>query len=173
MSHLIVSIWKDASTNGISRGSSQGAGNTPSVEHLLTWLETCKLISNYKVAKTNTTFLHVMGNIRRIEQNNCPNPHTNPSTSTSMCHIYHQRSKHKNATSDDKCGIEIHMPNTKYARISLERLCNNDIIPDIIHDKIFAKRILIFHYLCTRHEPISLIKDQPNINIKLNFKWPT
>ena len=33
----------------------------------------------------------------------------------------------KNASSDDKCGIEILMLNTKYARISLERTCNNDI----------------------------------------------
>ena len=66
-----------------------------------------------------------------------------------MYNIYYQRSKHKNASSDDKCGIEILMPNTKYARISFERICNNDISPDIIHDKISAKRILIFDYLCT------------------------
>ena len=65
------------------------------------------------------------------------------------------------------------MPNTKYASINLDRTCNNDIIPDIIDDKIFAKRILIFHYLCIRYEKISLIKDQPNINNKFNFKWPT
>ena len=90
-----------------------------------------------------------------------------------MWYIYHQPSKDKNASSDDKCGIEILMPNTKYAIISLERTCNNDIIPDIIHDKISAKRILIFHHLCTRYETISLIKDQPNINNELNFKWPT
>ena len=62
-----------------------------------------------------------MGNIGRIVKNDCPNPHTNPSTSISMCHIYHQRSIDKNASSDDKCGIEILMPNTKFARISLER----------------------------------------------------
>ena len=65
------------------------------------------------------------------------------------------------------------MPKTKYAWISLERTYNNDIIPDIIHDKISTKRILIFHYLCIKYETISLIKDQPNSNIKLNFKWPT
>ena len=88
------------------------------------------------------------GNIGQIVKNDCPNPHTNPSTLILMCHIYHQRSKHKNAISDDKCGIEILMPNTKYAWISLERTCNNNIIPDIIHDKISAKRILIFRYLC-------------------------
>ena len=85
------------------------------------------------------------GEHRMNRENDCPNPHTNPSTSISMCHIYRQRSKHKNASSDDKCGVEILMPNTKYARISLERMCNNDIIPD----QISAKRILIFHYLHT------------------------
>ena len=90
-----------------------------------------------------------------------------------MCHIYHQCSKHKNASSDDNCGIEILMPNTKYASINLERTCNNDVIPDIIDEKISAKRILIFHYLCIRYEKFFLIKDQPNINIKFNFKWPT
>ena len=114
-----------------------------------------------------------MGNIGRIMKYDCPNPHRNLSTSISMCHIHHQRSKHKNANSDDKCGIEIHMPNTKYATISLEWKCNNDVIPDIIHDKISEKRRLIFHYLCTRYETISLIKGQPNINTKLYFKWPT
>ena len=131
------------------------------------------MISKYDVAHRNTTFLCVIGNIGHIVKNDCPNPHTNPSTSISMCHIYHQRSKHKNASSDDKCGIEILLPNTKYASISLERTYSNDIIPDIINDKISTKRILIFHYLCTRYETISLIKDQPNINIKLYFKWPT
>ena len=128
--------------NGACWGSSQGAGNIPSVVHLLTWLDTYQLISNYVVAKTNITFLCDIGNIGRIEKNDCPNPHTNLSTSILMCHIYHQCSKHKNASSDDKCGIEIHMPNTKYAMISLERTRNNDVIPDIIHDKISAKRIL-------------------------------
>ena len=151
MSDTIASNWKDTSTNGVCRGLSQGAGNTPSVVHLLTWLETCKLICNYEAAKTITTFIHVMGNIRRIVKNDCPNSHTNPSRSISMCHIYHHRCKHKNASSDDKCGIEIHMPNTKHGRISLERSCNNEITPDIIHDKMFAKRILIFHYLCRWH----------------------
>ena len=111
-----------------------------------------------------------MGNIGRIVKNDCSNPHKNPSTSISMCQIYVQRSKHKNAISDDKCGIEILMPNTKYAWINLERTCNNDVILDIIHDKIFAKRILIFHYLCRWYETISLIKDHSNINIKHNFK---
>ena len=90
-----------------------------------------------------------MGNIGRIVKNDCPNHHTNPSMSISVCHIYDERSMHKNASSDDKCGIEIHMPNTKYACISLKRMCNNDIIPNIILDKISAKRILIFHYLGT------------------------
>ena len=131
------------------------------------------MISNYEVAQKNTTFFRVMGNIKRIVKNDCPNPHTKPSTSLSMCHIYHQCSKHKNASNDEKCGIKIHMPNTKYAMISLERTCNNDIIRHIVHDKISAKRILIFHYLCTWYETISLIKDQPNLKIKLNFKWPT
>ena len=131
------------------------------------------MISNYEVARTKTTFLCVMGNIRWIVKNDCPHPHTNPSTLLSMCHTYHRRSKHKNARSDEKCGIEIHMPNTKSARINLKSTCNNDIFPLIIHDKISAKRILIFHYLCTWYETISLIRDQPNINIKLNFKWPT
>ena len=60
--------------------------------------------------------------------------------------------------------------NTKYASICLERTGNNDIILDNIHGKIFAKRLLIFPFLCTRYETISLIKEQPNINIKLNFK---
>ena len=83
-----------------------------------------------------------MGNIGRIEKNDCPNPHMNLCTSILMCHIYHKRSKHKNASGDDKFGIEIHMLNTKYVRISLERTCNNDIIPNIIHDKIFAKKII-------------------------------
>ena len=114
-----------------------------------------------------------MGNIGRIVKNDCPNPHKNPSTSISMCHIYVQRNKHKNASGDDKCGIKILMPNTKYPRISLKRTCNNDIIPDIIYDKISAKRLLIFHYLCTRYEKIILIKDQPNIDVKLHSKWPT
>ena len=114
-----------------------------------------------------------MGNIGRIVKDDCLNPHTNPSTSISICHIYHERSKRKNASSDDKCGIEILMPNTKYARISLKWMCNNDIIPYIIDDKIYAKRILIFHYFYTWYEKISLIKDEPNINIELNFKWPT
>ena len=173
MSDTIAYIWKDTLTNGVSRGLSQGAGNTPFGVHLLTWLETFKLICNYEAAKTITTFLHVMGNIRRIEKNDCPNPHTNLSRSISMCHIYHHRCKHKNASSDDKCGIEILMPNKKYARINLETTCNNDVILDIIDDKISAKRILIFHYLCIWYEKISLIKDQPNINIKFNFKWPT
>ena len=90
-----------------------------------------------------------MGNIEQIVNDDCRNPHTNPSMSISMCHIYHQRSKDKNARNDDKCGIEILMANTKYARISLERTCSNDINPDIIHNKISAKRILIFPYLCT------------------------
>ena len=149
MSHSIVSICKDCWTNWVYRVLSPGAGNTPSAVHVLTWLETCYLISNYEVVERNSTFLRIMGNIGRIMKDDCPNPHTNPSTSISMCHIYQQRSKHKNASSDDKCGIKILMPNTKYARISLERMCNNDVIPDIIHEKIFAKRILIFHYLCT------------------------
>ena len=86
-----------------------------------------------------------MGNIEQIVKDDCLNPHTNPSTSISMRHIYHQRSKDKNASSGDKRGIEILMPNAKYARINLERTCNNVIIPDIILDKISAKRILIFH----------------------------
>ena len=90
-----------------------------------------------------------MGNVGRIVKDDCSKPHSNPSTSISTCHIYHQRNKDENAGSDEKCGIEILMPNTKYARISLERTCNNDIIPDVIHDKIFAKEILIFHHLCT------------------------
>ena len=90
-----------------------------------------------------------MGNIERIVNDDCRNPHTNPSTSISMCHIYDQCSKDKNASSEDKCGIEILMPNTKYVSMSLERTCNNDIIPDIIHEKISAKRILIFPYFCT------------------------
>ena len=89
-----------------------------------------------------------MGNIKGIGKDDCSKPYTNPSTSISMCHIYHQCSKHKNASSDDKCGIEILMPNTKYASINLERTCNNDIFPDIIDDKISTKKILIFHYLC-------------------------
>ena len=149
MSHSIVSIYKDGLTKGVCRVSSQGASNTPSAVQVLTWLETCYLISNYEVVQRNTTFLRVMGNIGWILKDNCLNPHTNPSTLISMCHIYQQRSKHKNASSDDKCGIEILMPNAKYARISLERMCNNDVIPDIIYEKISAKRILIFHYLCT------------------------
>ena len=148
MSHSIVSIYKDGSTNGVCRVSSQGTGNTPSAVHVLTWFETCYLISNYEVVQRNTTFLRVMGNIGRIMKDDCPNPQTNPSTSILMCHIYQQCSKHKNASSDDKCGIEMLMPNTKYAWISLERMCNNDVIPDIIREKISAKRILIFHYLC-------------------------
>ena len=41
MSHSIVSIYKDVSTNGVCRVLSQGAGNTPSAVHVLTWLETC------------------------------------------------------------------------------------------------------------------------------------
>ena len=85
-----------------------------------------------------------MGNIEQIVKDDCLNPHTNPSMSISMCHIYHQRSKHKNASSDDKCGTGILMPYAKYATINLERKCNNVIIPDIILDKISAKRILIF-----------------------------
>ena len=149
MSHSIVSICKDGWTNWVYRVLSQGAGNTPSAVHVLTWLETWYLISNYEVVQRITTVLCVMGNIGRIMKDSCLNPHTNPSTLISMCHIYQQRSKHKNASSDDKCGIEILMPNAKYARISLERMCNNDVIPDIIYEKISAKRILIFHYLCT------------------------
>ena len=149
MSHSIVSIYKDGTTNGVCRVSSQGTGNTPSAVHVLTWLETFYLISNYEVVQRNTTFLRVVGNIRRIMKDDCPNPQTNPSTSISMCHIYLQRSKHKNASSDDKCGIEILMPNTKYAWINFERMCNNVVILDIIHEKISAKGILIFHYLCT------------------------
>ena len=86
-----------------------------------------------------------MGNIGQIVKDDCLNPQTNPSTSISMCHIYHQRSMDKNARSDDERGIEILMPNTKFARISLERTCNNDII--LI--KISAQIILIFRYLCT------------------------
>ena len=101
------------------------------------------------------------------------NPHTIPITSISMCHVYHQHSKHKNASNDEKYGIEILMPNTKYARISRGRTWNNDIILDIIHVKISAKRLLIIHYLCTWYETISIIKDQLNIKIKLHFKWPT
>ena len=131
------------------------------------------MISNDEAAPKKASFLHVMGNIGRIMKNDCPNPHTKPRTSLSMWHIYHQRSKHKNASNDEKCGTKIHMPNTKYAIISLERTCNNDIIRRIVHDKISAKRIVIFHYLCTWYETISLIKDQPNLKIKLNFKWPT
>ena len=149
MSHSIVSIYKDGLTKGVCRVSSQGASNTPSAVQALTWLETCYLISNYEVVQRNTTFLRVMGNIGWILKDNCLNPPTNPSTLISMCHIYQQRSKHKNASSDDKCGIEILMLNTEYARISLEGMCNNDVTPDIIHEKISAKRILIFHYLCT------------------------
>ena len=113
------------------------------------------------------------GEHRRNCERRLSEPPQNPSKSISMYHIYYQRSKHKNASSDDKCWIEILMPNTKDVRISLETMCNNDIIPDIIHDKIFAKKILIFHYLCRWYETISLIKDQPNMNIKLNLKWPT
>ena len=173
MSHSIVSIYKDGSTNGVCRVSSQGAGNTPSAVHVLTWLGIFQLISNYEVAQRNTTFVRVVGNIRRIMTNDCPNPHTIPITSISMWHVYHQRSKYKNASSDEKYGIGILMPITKYARISRERTWNNDIILDIIHYKIFAKSLLIFHYLCTWYETISLIKGQPHINIKLNFKWPT
>ena len=90
-----------------------------------------------------------MGNIGRTVKGDCPNPHTNPCTLIWMCHIYHQRSKHKNASSDEKCGTEILMPKTKYARISLERMCNNDVIPDIFHDKISAKRILISEFITT------------------------
>ena len=86
-----------------------------------------------------------MGNIEQIVKDDCLNPHTNPSTSISMRHIYHQRSKDKNSSNGDKRGIEILMPNAKYVRINLERMCNNVIIPDIILDKISAKRILIFH----------------------------
>ena len=127
------------------------------------------MISNYEVAQINTTFLRIKGNVGRIVKDNCANLHTNPSTSISMCHIYHQPSKDKNASYDDKCGIEILMPNTKYVTISLERTCNNDII----YDKISTKRILIFHYMCTWYETISLFKDLPNINNKHNFKWPT
>ena len=90
-----------------------------------------------------------MRNIGRTVKGDCLNPHTNPCTPISMCHIYHQRSKHKNASSDDKCGTEILMPKTKYERISLERRCNNDVILDIIHDKISAKRILISEFILT------------------------
>ena len=133
MSPSIVWIWRDASTDGECTGATQGAGNTPSVVLAMTWLGTCYLISNYVVAQTNTTFLRVMGNIGWIVTNDCPNHHTNPSTLISMCHICHQCSKHKNASSDEKFGIEIKMLNTRYARISLETMCNNDIIPDIIH----------------------------------------
>ena len=173
MSHLIVSIYIDAPTNGVCRVSSQGGGNTASAVHVLTWLGTCQLISSYKVVQRNITFLRVVGNIGRIVKDDCLNSHTIPSTLISMCHIYHWRSKHENASSDDKCGIEILMPNTKYGRISLQRTCNNDIIPDIIQYKISAKRILIFHYMCTWYEKLWLMKDQPNVNIKLNSKWPT
>ena len=59
-----------------------------------------------------------MGNIGQIMKDDCPNPHTNPSMSISMRHIYHQRSKDKNASSGDKRAIEILMPNAKYARIN-------------------------------------------------------
>ena len=131
------------------------------------------MISNYKVAQKNATFLRVVGNIGQITKNDCPNPHSKPRTSLSICHIYHQRSKHKNASNDEKCGTKIHMPNVKYSMISLERMCNNDIIRHIVHDKISAKRIWIIHYLCAWYETISLIKDQPMFQIKLNFKWPT
>ena len=86
-----------------------------------------------------------MGNIGQIVKDDCPNPHTNPSMSILMRHIYHQLSKDKNASSGDKCSIEILMPNAKYARIYLERTCNNVFVPDIILRKISAKRILIFH----------------------------
>ena len=85
-----------------------------------------------------------MGNIGEIVKDDCLNPHTNPNTLISMRHIYHQSSKDKNASNGDKRGIEILMPYAKYARIYLERTCNNVIIPDIILDKISAKRILIF-----------------------------
>ena len=149
MSHYIISIYKDGSTKSVCRFSSQGACNTPSTVHMLTWLETCYLISNYEVVQRNTTSLRVMGNIGRILKDDCPNPHMNPNTSIPMCHIYQQRSKHKNASSGDKCGIEILMSNTKYVRVSLERMCNNDVVLDIIYEKISAKRILIFYYLCT------------------------
>ena len=97
-------------------------------------------------------------------KNYCPNSHTNSSTSISMCHIYHQRSKHKNASSDDKCGTEILMPKTKYARISLERMCNNDVILDIIHDKISAKRILISEFISTACNNFFVVAITPYCN---------
>ena len=40
--HSIPYIWKDASTNGVCRGSSQGAGNIPSVVHAANWSPTTK-----------------------------------------------------------------------------------------------------------------------------------
>ena len=122
MSHLIVSISKDGWINGLYKISSQGAGNTPSTIHVLTRLDTYCLISNYEVVQRNTTFLRVMGSIGRIVKDDCLNPHTNPSTSISMCHIYQQRSKHKNASSDDKCGIEIYMQ-TPNMRESVSKGC--------------------------------------------------
>ena len=131
MSHSIVSICQDASTNGVCRVSCQGEGNT-----LRSCAEKYNILPCYGERRTNRE--------RRFSE-----PPQNPSTSISMYYIYYQRNKHKNASNDDKCGIEVLMPNTKYARISFERICNNDIIPDIIHDKISAKRILIFDYLCT------------------------
>ena len=60
------------------------------------------------------------GNIGQIVKNDCPNPHTNPSTLILMCHIYHQRSKHKNASSDEKCGIQILMQ-TPNMRVSVSK----------------------------------------------------
>ena len=131
------------------------------------------MISNYEVAQKNATFLRVVGNIGRIVKNDSPNPHKKPSTSLSMCHIYHQRSERKNARNDEKCGTKTHMPNKKYAMISPEKTCNSDIIRHIVQDKISAKRILIIHYFWTWYETISLIKDQPIFKIKLSFKLPT
>ena len=89
-----------------------------------------------------------------------------PNMSIPVWHIDHQCNKHKNTSRDDKCSIAIVMLNTKYARITLERMWYNDIILD----RISAKWILIFHLeLYTWYETILLIKDQPNINIKLNW----
>ena len=131
------------------------------------------MISNYEVAQRNSTFHRVMGNIGGIGKDNCSNPYTNLSTLISMCHIYHHCSKHKNASSDDKCGTEILMLKTKYARISLERTCNNDVIPDIIHDKIYAKRILISEFITTASNNFFVVAITPYCNdfvvIAMNF----
>ena len=97
-------------------------------------------------------------------KDNCLNPHKNPSTSISMCHIYHRRRKDKNASSDDKCGIELLKPNVEYVRISLERTCDNDIILDIIHDKISAKRILISEFILTTCNNFYVVAITPYCN---------